>query len=273
MFSSFLRVSSVFFTNVVVQSRCNFDVVNQISKRWAGHSKWSNIKHVKMAKDQARASLFNKLSYKISLAAKEGENPETNSKLKAALAEAKQANMPNATIQGAIKKAKDSLAEKPYWLIYSSLDGLQIGFEVRTANPLVAVSKLNTFCKRLGLRNEKRGSDHYNEKGIIISKSNGSEDFYSRAVEDAIETNIEEVVECGENTIVFECLPEKLQASSNKLSAKGYEISDAFTEITFHNYVKITSDEMSRVKKITDRIESEFEDLLRIADNIKRDEN
>lgn len=42
--------------------------INFIAKRFAGHSKWANIKHIKGAKDAQRGLLFGKLSRQIKVA-------------------------------------------------------------------------------------------------------------------------------------------------------------------------------------------------------------
>ncbi len=71
----------------------------------AGHSKWANIKHRKAAVDAKRGKIFTKLIRELSVAAKEGGgDPEANPRLRTAVATAKGANMPNDTIERAIKR-------------------------------------------------------------------------------------------------------------------------------------------------------------------------
>lgn len=71
----------------------------------AGHSKWANIKHRKAAVDAKRGKIFTKLIRELTVAAKEGgDDPESNPRLRTAVATAKGANMPNDTIERAIKR-------------------------------------------------------------------------------------------------------------------------------------------------------------------------
>ena len=71
----------------------------------AGHSKWANIKHRKAAVDAKRGKVFTKLIRELTVAAKEGGgDPESNPRLRTAVATAKGANMPNDTIDRAIKR-------------------------------------------------------------------------------------------------------------------------------------------------------------------------
>lgn len=54
MFRTIVKQSSYICDNCIIS--------NQIIKRYAGHSKWQNIRHIKGAKDAERAQLFVKLS-------------------------------------------------------------------------------------------------------------------------------------------------------------------------------------------------------------------
>lgn len=41
---------------------------NVVQKRFAGHSKWQNIRHIKAAKDAEKSNMFSKLSRQIKVA-------------------------------------------------------------------------------------------------------------------------------------------------------------------------------------------------------------
>lgn len=71
----------------------------------AGHSKWANIKHRKAAVDAKRGKIFTKIIRELTVAAREGGgDPESNPRLRTAIAAAKGANMPNDTIDRAVKR-------------------------------------------------------------------------------------------------------------------------------------------------------------------------
>ncbi len=70
----------------------------------SGHSHWAGIKHKKEIEDKKRGKIFSKLARIISIAAKEGQNPVSNSKLRMSIEKAKEFNMPNENIERAIKK-------------------------------------------------------------------------------------------------------------------------------------------------------------------------
>ena len=73
----------------------------------SGHSKWATTKHRKAAQDAKRSALFSKLARNITVAAKEGgdPNPDNNASLAAAIEKAKGYSMPKDKIKTAIDKA------------------------------------------------------------------------------------------------------------------------------------------------------------------------
>ncbi|MCL2187910.1 MAG: YebC/PmpR family DNA-binding transcriptional regulator [Defluviitaleaceae bacterium] len=75
----------------------------------AGHSKFANIKHRKGKNDAARGRIFTRLGREIAMAVKHGGADAGNSRLKDVIAKAKAENMPNDTIDRAIKKAAGDL--------------------------------------------------------------------------------------------------------------------------------------------------------------------
>src|SRR5690606_40804337 len=71
----------------------------------SGHSKWANIKHRKAAVDAKRGKVFTKLIRELTVAAKHGgDDAESNPRLRTAISAAKNQNMPNDTIDRAIKR-------------------------------------------------------------------------------------------------------------------------------------------------------------------------
>ena len=72
----------------------------------AGHSQFKNIMYRKGAQDAKRAKLFTKLNREITVAVREsGSDPESNPRLRSAIATARANNMPNTNVERAIKKA------------------------------------------------------------------------------------------------------------------------------------------------------------------------
>jgi len=77
----------------------------------AGHSKWSKVKRFKGALDAKRGKIFSRFSKEIMVAAQTGGGDlNVNPRLRTAVAAARAQNMPNDTIERAIKKGTGEIA-------------------------------------------------------------------------------------------------------------------------------------------------------------------
>lgn len=76
----------------------------------SGHSKWSTIKHKKGRADAKRGKIFTKIIREITVSARAGGgDPDANPRLRAAIADAKSANMPADNIKRAIDRGTGDL--------------------------------------------------------------------------------------------------------------------------------------------------------------------
>jgi transcriptional/translational regulatory protein YebC/TACO1 len=76
----------------------------------SGHSKWHSIKHKKGAIDAKRGRMFTKLIKEITIAARiGGGDPEGNPRLRKAIGDAKEVNMPADNIKRAVQKGTGEL--------------------------------------------------------------------------------------------------------------------------------------------------------------------
>jgi YebC/PmpR family DNA-binding regulatory protein len=77
----------------------------------AGHSKWSKVKRFKGALDAKRGKIFSRYSKEIMVAARTGGGDlNINPRLRTAVVAARSQNMPNDTIERAIKKGTGEIA-------------------------------------------------------------------------------------------------------------------------------------------------------------------
>jgi len=81
----------------------------------SGHSRWSTIKHKKGAADAKRGKLFTRLIKEMTVAARQGGGDVNgNPRLRAAVTEAKNNNMPKDTIERAVKRGSGELEGASY---------------------------------------------------------------------------------------------------------------------------------------------------------------
>ena len=80
----------------------------------SGHSKWANIQHRKGRQDAKRSNLWTKIVREIIVAARNGADPDSNSRLRLALLKARAGNVPKDTIKNAILKGSGQLEGASY---------------------------------------------------------------------------------------------------------------------------------------------------------------
>lgn len=138
----------------------------------AGHSKWAQIKHKKAVLDQKRSQLFGKLANEITVAARQGADPENNFRLKAAIEKAKSFGLPQENIERAIKRAlgksETDTLEEVFYEIYGP-EGVAILVKVVTDNKNRTVSEIKGILNKYGGKLAESGSVKwlFQEQGIL----------------------------------------------------------------------------------------------------------
>ena len=152
----------------------------------SGHSKWHNIQAKKGKADAARGKIFTKLGREILIAVKQGgPDPAGNSKLKDVISKCKANNMPNDTINNAIKKASGATDTSNYEEItyegYGT-NGVAVIVEASTDNRNRTAADVRHVFDKAGGNLGTTGCVSYlfNKKGIIVidKESFGSMNVY-----------------------------------------------------------------------------------------------
>ncbi|TQV86107.1 YebC/PmpR family DNA-binding transcriptional regulator [Exilibacterium tricleocarpae] len=162
----------------------------------AGHSKWANIKHRKAAQDAKRGKVFTKIIRELTVAAKQGGNPDDNPRLRAAVDKALGANMKRDTIDKAIARgAGDGEGENYEELTYEGygVGGVAVLVEVMTDNRNRTVAEVrHAFSKRGGnLGTDGSVAYLFTRKGQISFAPGADED---QIMEAALEAGADDVV-------------------------------------------------------------------------------
>ena len=139
----------------------------------SGHNKWSSIKHKKGAADAKRGKIFTKLVKEITVAAREGGgDPETNPRLRLAIANAKNANMSSKNVDNAIKKGTGELEGVNYENVtYEGYGqgGVAVIVEALTDNKQRTVAEVRHAFSKFGGNLAENGavSFMFEKKGLI----------------------------------------------------------------------------------------------------------
>jgi YebC/PmpR family DNA-binding regulatory protein len=105
----------------------------------------------KMARWSAMAKAFTRIGKEITMSAKEGgPNPETNSRLRMAMQNARSANMPKENVERAIKKATDKDLSDFKEMVYEGYapHGIAVIVETATDNPTRTVANLRSYFNK-----------------------------------------------------------------------------------------------------------------------------
>ncbi len=227
----------------------------------SGHSKFANIKHKKEKTDAARGKIFTRLGREIHVAVKAGgADIASNSRLRDVYYKAKANNMPNDTIERAIKKAsgeKDTNYENAVYEGYGP-KGIAVIVKVLTDNKNRAAANVrNAFTKGDGnMGTPGCVSFMFDEKGtILIERENikDEDELMNLALEAGASDFIPE-----EDGVSIETTPEDFSAVRETLEKAGVIMSEADVGMHPQTYVALTDpDDIKKMRKLLDLLDEE----------------
>jgi YebC/PmpR family DNA-binding regulatory protein len=230
----------------------------------AGHSHWAQIKHKKAALDAKRGQIISKLIRAITIAAREGNNPETNYKLRSAIERAKEFQVPLENIERAIKKGEtreDNLEE----IIFEAyLEDVQILIKAITDNKNRTLGDLRHLLNRFNGRLAEPGSVIWNfrEKGVIVVSKNDETKVleFADLIEDYEEKN---------GDILLITNPNFLNELKNKLESSKIEIKDSYLDFKPLNILENIDDNLKmKVKQLVEELLN-LDDVEEVFTNLK----
>ena len=228
----------------------------------SGHSKFANIAHKKAANDAAKGKIFTRLGKEIMVAVKEGgPDVNNNSKLRQVVAKAKASNMPNDTIDRAIKKAASSDMTDYESVTYEGYgpNGTAIIVEALTENRNRAASNIrNAFTKGGGnVGTPGCVSFMFDKKGqMIVAKEECDKDADELMMMalDAGAEDFNEEDDCYEITTA----PDDFDAVNEALTNDGITFASAEVTMIPQTYVELTSeDDLKKMRRILALLDEE----------------
>lgn len=225
----------------------------------AGHSKWANIKHKKERSDAKRGKIFTKIGREIHVAVKQGgPDPESNSKLRDAIAKAKAANMPNDNINRSIKKASGTDSSESYdEIIYEGYgpSGVAVIVEAMTDNRNRTASDVRHIFDKFGGNLGTTGCVSYmfDKKGIIvIEKRDGvDEDTVMMA---ALEAGAQDITTEDEFFEIVTDVPEFSNVREG-MEKEGFEFVEAQLKMIPQTTVELDEKSKGSFEKLVDDLE------------------
>jgi len=235
----------------------------------SGHSKWATTKHRKAAQDAKRSALFSKLSRNITVAAKEGgdPNPDNNASLSAAIQKAKGYSLPKDKIDAAIKKAFATGSEAANYetVVYEGYGpcGIAIYCEALTDNRNRTAADVRSAFSHHGGNLGTTGSVafQFERKGQVTVDKEAcpDEDEFMMAVAEAGGDDYED----GDDEWIVYTDSSALGTVRDGLTAQGIEIKGAELTMLPTTPNEVTISDARKVMRLIDKLE-ELEDLQNV---------
>lgn len=235
----------------------------------SGHSKWATIKRKKAATDAKRGAIFTRVIKEITVAARlGGGDPATNPRLRMAIAQAKNANMPSSNIERAIKKGTGELPGVHYESgTYEGYGpgGAAILMDVMTDNKRRTVADIRHLITKYGGNLGESGSVawQFESRGTLTIPSDGvsEDDLFNVAVDYGAEE-----IEQEDNQFVVTVPAEKAFQLQSALEGQSIEVENIEVGLEPTSTVEVTGNDAQRLLKLLDALE-ENDDIEKVYSN------
>ncbi len=231
----------------------------------SGHSHAKTVKRVKDANDAKRGKIFSKMAKLISIAAKNGADPETNVKLRQAIEVAKNVNTPKDNIERAIKKGVggdegEQLEEVSYEAIGPG--GVSLILEGITDNKNRTLGEIRQILLKNNSKLADEGSQKwaFGQKGVVtiqITKDdrvNNEESLELVAIEAGAEDiHVREYDE--EQYIEITTKPEDLEKVKQKITNQGIKIEATSLDWVANEKIEVNEKEKAACEKLFDDLD------------------
>ena len=237
----------------------------------SGHSKWHNIQAKKGKTDAARGKIFTKLGRELLMAVKQGgPDPAGNSKLKDVIAKCKANNMPNDTINNAIKRAAGSANSENYEEItYEGYgpNGVAIIVNASTDNKNRTAADVRHVFDKFGGNLGTSGCVSYmfDKKGIIIIEKSSTDLTADDLMLLAIDSGAEDFESEGDYYEIS-CNPSDFSSLREELEKNNLQFVEAEVKLIPSTYVTLDENGARRMELILEKLD-ELDDVIDVYHN------
>ena len=237
----------------------------------SGHSKWHNIQAKKGKADAARGKIFTKLGRELLIAVKQGgPDPAGNSKLKDVIAKCKAANMPNDTINNAIKKASGAGNNENYEEItYEGYgpNGVAIIVQAATDNKNRTAADVRHVFDKAGGNLGTTGCVSYmfNKKGVIVIEKESTSMDEEELMMLAIDSGAEDF-KSDEGIYEITTDPSDFSSVREKLEEAGLTFVEAGVQMVPTTTVSLDEKGQEKMERLLERLD-DLDDVSEVYHN------
>ena len=240
----------------------------------SGHSKWHNIQAKKGKADAARGRIFTKIGREIAVAAKQGADPNLNSKLADVIAKAKAANMPNDNIKRSIAKATGELGNVNFeTLVYEGygVGGSAVIVNTLTDNKNRTVGEVRHIFDKYGGSLGTSGSVGFmfTNQGVIVIERTPDLDE-DTVMEYALEAGAEDCI-AQDDAFEIRTTPSDFSQVRKYLESKNLQFLEADVMMVPNDKIELNESQQATFMKMIDALE-DLDDVQEVYHNWENDE-
>ncbi len=222
-----------------------------------------------MIADSKKSTAYTKLIKELTIAAREGGgNPDTNSKLRAIISKAREANMPSDNVKTAIQRGTGELPGVVYEsIVYEAYGpaGVAVMIEALTDNKNRTTAEIRNIMSKKGGNIAGSGSVNwmFTKKGyFLIDKAQASEDELMAIVLDAGA----EDMKADEKNYEITASAQNFEKVKQAISDKGIKWQDAEITMIPSSTVKLAGNDAKQILALVDALE-EHDDVQQVYAN------
>lgn len=235
----------------------------------SGHSKWHSIKHKKGATDARRGKLFTKFIKEITVAARTGGgDPDANARLRKAILDAKAGNMPNDTIDRAVRRgtgAEEGVTYEEITYEGYGPGGVALLMEVVTDNRNRTVAEIRHIFSKNGGNLGEAGSVGwlFEKKGYIVveKKAKPEDELFEIAIDGGADD-----LRADEDNFEIITTPENFEAVHSAIKSAGIEPQVAEVSMVPQNYIKLEGSSAQQMLRLVEALE-DHDDVQKVHAN------
>ena len=217
------------------------------------------------------ARVFTRLGKEITMAAKAGgPDPDTNSKLRLLIQNARSENMPKDNVERAIKRAFEKDTSDYKELVYAGTapHGIAVVIEAATDNNQRTVANLRSYFNKLG---GSFGSPNmhdflFDRKCNFVVANKPGTDIEELELE-LIDCGCDEVFVDGDDIVAYADF-QSFGPMQKYFEDNGFEIKSFKFERIPHDLKKLTDEQREEVEKLLEKIEDD-EDVTNVFTNME----
>lgn len=219
------------------------------------------------------AKTFTKLGKEIIMCVKDaGPDPQSNSRLRVLMQNAKAANMPKENVERAIKKATSKDMENYAEVVYEGYGPFGIAMLVETAtdNPTRTVANVRSYFNKLGGSLGTSGCVEYMFEHKCVFKTKQKEGVDLEELElEMIDLGVHEIFGEDDEIIIYGAF-ESYGVIQKYLEENGFEIVTAEFERIPGDTKELNAEQVEKIEKLLERFE-EDDDVTNVYHNMKID--